>query len=69
MSKLSSALLEKAMEDILGYAKGETYLPEELLGQRFYQPVDRGLEIKIAEKLAQLRSLDEQAQSVPPDAD
>ena len=43
------------------YAAGETYLPEELQGQRFYQPVDRGLEIRIGEKLAQLRALDKQA--------
>lgn len=41
-----------------GYAAGETYLPPELEGQRFYEPVERGLEIKISEKLAYLRSLD-----------
>lgn len=40
-----------------GYAAGETYLPESLLGTRFYHPVARGLEIKIQEKLAYLRSL------------
>lgn len=39
-----------------GFAAGETYLPEELLGSVFYQPVDRGLEIKIKEKLAFLKS-------------
>jgi putative ATPase len=43
------------------YAAGETYLPEELQGQSFYHPVDRGLEIKIGEKLESLRALDEQA--------
>ena len=37
------------------YAAGENYLPEGLVGQRFYNPVDRGLEIKIREKLALLR--------------
>ncbi|WP_394169313.1 replication-associated recombination protein A [Saccharospirillum alexandrii] len=42
------------------YAAGEHYLPEALVDQRFYQPVDRGLEKKIAEKLAFLRDLDEQ---------
>ena len=31
------------------------------MGQRFYHPVDRGLEIKIAEKLSMLRQLDEAA--------
>ncbi|MEX1215807.1 replication-associated recombination protein A [Saccharospirillum sp.] len=41
-----------------GYAAGEHYLPEELEDKRFYQPVDRGLEKKIADKLAFLRDLD-----------
>jgi putative ATPase len=45
------------------YAAGESYLPEPLSGHRYYYPVDRGLEIKIAEKLALLRQLDEEAQS------
>jgi len=44
-----------------GYAAGETYLPDELGDQRYYAPVDRGLEIKIRDKLTQLRALDEQA--------
>lgn len=43
------------------YAAGESYLPEELDGECFYQPVDRGLERKIAEKLRYLRQLDEQS--------
>ncbi len=43
------------------YVAGETYLPEGLEGQRWYQPVPRGLEIKIAEKLAYLRKLDAEA--------
>ncbi len=43
------------------YAAGETYLPPSLQGRRYYHPVDRGLEIKIAEKLALLRRLDEEA--------
>jgi putative ATPase len=45
------------------YAAGESYLPEPLSSHRYYYPVDRGLEIKIAEKLALLRQLDEEAQS------
>ncbi|WP_028669762.1 replication-associated recombination protein A [Saccharospirillum impatiens] len=45
-----------------GYAAGEHYLPEPLAGHRFYQPVDRGLEKKIADKLAFLRELDERHQ-------
>ena len=37
------------------YAAGETYLPEPLIGTRYYQPVERGLEIKIKQKLDELR--------------
>jgi len=37
------------------YAKGETYLPDSLIGQRYYEPVNQGLEIKIREKLERLR--------------
>ena len=40
------------------YAAGESYFPEPLAGRVYYQPVPRGLEIKIAEKLAALRELD-----------
>ena len=40
------------------YAAGENYLPEELEGSRFYEPVEQGLEIKIKEKLKHLRDLD-----------
>jgi putative ATPase len=43
-----------------GYAQGETYLPDTLQGQRFYYPVDRGLEIKIREKLERLRGRPQQ---------
>ena len=37
------------------YATGENYFPEALRGRRYYEPVARGLEIKIREKLAALR--------------
>ncbi|SEA88456.1 putative ATPase [Thiothrix caldifontis] len=37
------------------YAVGESYFPDELKGRRYYEPVERGLEIKIREKLAALR--------------
>ncbi|MFZ6753329.1 replication-associated recombination protein A [Undibacterium sp. Dicai25W] len=43
------------------YAAGETYLPEGLEGRSWYKPVPRGMEIKIGEKLAYLRRLDEDA--------
>lgn len=38
-----------------GFAAGERYLPEGMPEPGFYQPVARGLEIKIANKLAELR--------------
>ncbi|WXU00514.1 MAG: Replication-associated recombination protein A [Catillopecten margaritatus gill symbiont] len=38
-----------------GFSKGQTYFPEEMGEQVYYQPVDRGLEIKINDKLKQLR--------------
>ncbi|XXQ69419.1 replication-associated recombination protein A [Neisseriaceae bacterium B1] len=41
------------------YAAGETYMPEGLDEPDFYQPTPRGLEAKIGEKLAWLKSLDE----------
>lgn len=41
-----------------GYAAGENYWPDGLAPQSFYRPVPRGLEIRIGEKLAQLRELD-----------
>ncbi len=44
-----------------GYAAGECYFPEEMPERRYYRPVPRGLEIKIAEKLAHLRDLDRKA--------
>ena len=43
------------------YAAGETYLPEGIEEPGWYQPTPRGLEIKIGEKLAQLRRWDEEA--------
>ncbi len=43
------------------YAAGETYFPEEMGERRYYHPVERGLEMKIAEKLNHLEKLDQQA--------
>jgi putative ATPase len=40
-----------------GYAAGERYLPDGV-DERFYEPAPRGLEIKIGDKLAELRRLD-----------
>ncbi len=38
-----------------GFAPGENYLPEQIKDQQYYFPVERGMEIQIAEKLRQLR--------------
>ena len=38
-----------------GFAAGETYFPDDMKAQRFYDPVDRGMEAKIKEKLDALR--------------
>lgn len=43
------------------YAAGETYLPDGMADPHWYQPVPRGLEAKIGEKMAFLKSLDEAA--------
>ncbi len=39
------------------FAAGEVYLPEGLESRRWYEPTDRGLEIKIGEKMRHLREL------------
>ena len=44
------------------FAAGESYLPEGMPAQPFYQPVPRGLEIKIGERLAQLRQRNRDAE-------
>ncbi|OZA41243.1 MAG: recombination factor protein RarA, partial [Polynucleobacter sp. 17-46-58] len=45
------------------YAAGETYLPEGMAEPHWYEPVDRGLEAQIAEKMAFLRKLDVDSKS------
>ncbi|MFC5607470.1 replication-associated recombination protein A [Variovorax soli] len=42
-----------------GFAAGENYLPEGMEPPGFYRPVERGLEIRIAEKLRELRKRNE----------
>jgi putative ATPase len=44
-----------------GYAAGESYFPDGMPPPDWYQPVPRGMEAKIAEKLAYLRQLDDEA--------
>jgi len=45
------------------YAAGENYFPEGMPDRHYYTPTDRGLEIRIAEKLARLRELDKSAKN------
>ena len=47
-----------AHDEADGYVAGERYLPEGLAAERFYKPAPRGLEQRIAERLAELRRLD-----------
>jgi len=47
-----------AHDEAEGYAAGERYLPEGLPAARFYEPAPRGLELRIGERLAELRALD-----------
>ena len=44
-----------------GFAAGESYFPEGLPPPQFYRPVERGLEIRIGEKLRELRERNRQA--------
>jgi len=50
-----------AHDESHAYAAGETYLPDALAGTRYYQPTDRGLEKRIADRLDWLARLDEAA--------
>ncbi len=54
-------LYRYAHDEPEAYAAGETYLPEGLGEPGWYQPTPRGLEGKIADKLAYLRQLDARA--------
>ena len=44
-----------------GFAAGERYLPQGMAEPGFYQPVERGLEIRIADKLRELRARNHQS--------
>jgi putative ATPase len=51
-----------AHDEVGGFAAGERYWPDDLdSAPRFYEPVARGLEIRIGERMAELRRLDEAA--------
>jgi len=49
-----------------GYAAGERYFPDGMPRAEWYRPTDRGLEARIAERLAHLRELDRKAKRNPP---
>jgi len=48
------------------YAAGESYLPEGMAPQAWYRPTDRGVEQRIAEKLARLRAADGEPHDAEP---
>jgi putative ATPase len=48
-----------AHDEAGGFAAGENYLPEGMPAPGFYRPVNRGLELKIAEKMASLNKLNQ----------
>jgi putative ATPase len=50
-----------AHDEAGAFAAGERYWPDDMEAQAFYQPVPRGLEISIGERLAELRRLNEAA--------
>jgi putative ATPase len=50
-----------AHDEAGAFAAGESYWPDDLEPPRFYEPADRGLEIRIGERLAELRARNEAA--------
>jgi len=50
-----------AHDEAGAFAAGERYWPDDMEAQTFYRPVERGLEISIGERLAELRRLNEEA--------
>jgi putative ATPase len=50
-----------AHDEADGFAAGEIYLPDGMAAPGFYRPVERGLELRIAEKLRQLRQINQAA--------
>jgi len=52
-----------AHDEAGGFAAGESYFPEGMAAPRFYRPTERGLEARIAERLEELRRLNEAARA------
>ncbi len=46
------------------FAAGESYFPDEMESRRYYEPVDRGLESSIGQKLAELRKRNKAAKQI-----
>ena len=55
-----------AHDEEAGFAAGERYWPDDIEGPSFYRPVPRGLEIRIGERLEELRRLNEAANKKGP---
>lgn len=53
-----------AHDEAEAYAAGENYFPDDMPPVEWYRPSERGLEIKIGEKLAHLRALDRHAKKI-----
>lgn len=51
-----------AHDEADGFAAGQSHFPDGMPAQQFYQPVERGLEVKIAQKMAWLRQRDQGGQ-------
>ncbi|HMA98419.1 MAG TPA: recombination factor protein RarA, partial [Wenzhouxiangella sp.] len=45
-----------AHDEADGFAAGENYFPKGMKPRRYYRPVERGLEIKVKEKIDLLRA-------------
>ncbi|MEO5701426.1 MAG: replication-associated recombination protein A [Casimicrobiaceae bacterium] len=56
-----------AHDESEAYAAGERYFPDDMPDVSWYQPVDRGLEVRLKEKLDALRELDDAAKKRRPD--
>ncbi|MFK7860141.1 MAG: replication-associated recombination protein A [Granulosicoccus sp.] len=51
-----------AHDEVDGFAAGAHYFPDDLPAKQFYEPVQRGLEIRIGERLAELRQRNKNSQ-------
>ncbi|MFO1220306.1 MAG: replication-associated recombination protein A [Burkholderiaceae bacterium] len=57
-----------AHDEAGGFAAGERYLPEGMAEPRWYEPAPRGLEIRIGERLAELRAANARARGEEPES-